>query len=427
MRKIFIVARREFIEMVKTKAFLFGVFLVPVIIGVFIFFSQRLQRQMVSGPQPTKTVAVADLSGELAAELEPLFQQHNESHADRQIFLELVQPGENGLEAQTNQMKERVRSRQLAGYLVIPKDVLEGNALHDGGRSQYYARGDSLADGKVFQTVRNLLNNAVVNRRCIHRGLSPQVIKDIRKYVPVDQMEVTAQQTKKQDAFPARMMVPFFFLFMMFAGMIGANQHLLTSVIEEKNSRVMEVILSSVSPMQFMAGKILGLVAVSLSTVFIWGLAAYAAAAYYGMADLVNCTNVGYFLVYFILGFLLFSSIFAAIGAACNTLKEAQSFMTPVMLIIVMPMVGWMYFSQNPNGFWSVVCSFIPPLTPMVMILRLAARPDIAPLQIFASIALLAASVPVVMWASAKIFRTGILMYGKPASLRELCRWVRNK
>ena len=422
MRKIITIARREFIEMVKTKAFLFGVFLVPVIIGVFIFFSQRLQRQMVSGPQPTKTVAVADFSGELAAELEPLFQQHNESHAERQIVLELVQPDEDGPKAQTDRMKQRVQSRQLAGYLVIPRDVFENE-----GRSQYYARGDSLADGMVFQTVRSLLNNAVVNRRCVDRGLSPQVIEEIRKDIPIDKMDVTAQEAKKQNAFPTRMMVPFFFLFLMFTGMIGANQHLLTSVIEEKNSRVMEVILSSVSPLQFMTGKILGLVAVSLSTVCIWGLAAYAAAAYHGMADLVSGANVGYFLVYFILGFLLFSSIFAAIGAACNTLKEAQGFMTPVMLVLVLPMMGWMYFSQNPNGFWSVACSFIPPLAPMVMILRLAARPDIAPFQIFASIALLAASVPLVMWASAKIFRTGILMYGKPASLRELCRWVRDK
>jgi ABC-type Na+ efflux pump permease subunit len=253
------------------------------------------------------------------------------------------------------------------------------------------------------------------------------VIKDIRQEIPIERMEITAREAKKQDAFPGKMMVPFFFMFLMFAGTVGANQHLLTSVIEEKNSRIVEVVLSSVSPFQFMAGKILGLSAISLTVVCFWGLAAYGAATYHGMTGIVNVTNVGYFLIYFVLGYLLFSSIFVAIGSACNTLKEAQSFMMPVMLVLVMPMIAWMYFTQHPNALWSVVLSFIPPVTPMVMILRLSARPDISLVQIFASIIVLAASVPLVMWASARIFRTGILMYGKPASPRELLRWLRDK
>lgn len=423
MRKIVTVAVREFLEMVKTKAFLLGVFLVPVATVGIVLLSGRLQKRVLSGPQSTKTVAVADFSGELAAELDSLFREHNKWNAKRKVLLERVESAEGSPEDQAEQMKRRVQSRQLAGYLVIPKDVLDD----DGGRAQYYARDDNLADLTVFQTVRNLLNNAAINRRCIHRGVSPQVMQDIRKKIPVERMAVTPQAVKKKGAFPARIMVPFFFMFLMFAGTVGTNQHLLTSVIEEKSSRVVEVILSSVSPFQFMAGKILGLSAVSLGTVFIWGLAAYGTAAYHGMADIVNTTNVGYFLVYFVLGFLLFSSIFAAIGSACNTLKEAQSFMMPVMLLLVTPMMAWMYFSQHPDGLWSVVFSFVPPVTPMVMILRLSARPDLDPLQIFASIALLAASVPVVMWASARIFRVGILMYGKPASLRELCRWLCDK
>ena len=322
----------------------------------------------------------------------------------------------------------RVQNRGLVGYLVIAKDAF------DGGRSQYYSRNDNIADEMVFHTVRNLVNSAVTDIRCSRHGLSPKVVGEINSGIPIDTMEAASEASeeaagargKKQGGFPVRIMVPFFFLFLMFAGMIGANQHLLTSVIEEKNSRIVEVILSSVSPMQFMAGKILGLTAVSLTTVGVWGLAAYGTAVYYDMADIVTGTSIGYFLVYFLLGFLLISSIFAAVGAACNTLKEAQSFMPVIMLPLVLPMMGWMYFSQNPNGFWSVLLSFVPPITPMIMILRIAARPDLPLIQIFGSIALLAVSVPVVMWASAKIFRTGILMYGKPATVRELWRWVRD-
>jgi ABC-type Na+ efflux pump permease subunit len=224
---------------------------------------------------------------------------------------------------------------------------------------------------------------------------------------------VGSGQAKKQKGLSVRIMVPFFFVFLMFVGTVNASQHLLTSVIEEKNSRVVELILSSVSPFQFMAGKILGLAAIGLGAVCFWGLVAYGAATYRGLVDIVTTTNVAYFLVYFILGFLLFSSVFVAIGSACNTLKEAQSLMMPVMLFLVVPMMAWMYFSQHPNAPWTVGLSFVPPLTPMVMMLRLAARP--------------AMSVPLVMWAAARIFRVGILMYGKPASPRELFRWLRAK
>ena len=220
-----------------------------------------------------------------------------------------------------------------------------------------------------------------------------------------------------------RMVVPFFFMFMMFMGLMGVNQQMLTCIIEEKNSRVMEVILSAVSPYQFMAGKILGLTAVGLTVVGIWGIAVCGAAAYRGFSGVIHVANVGYFFIYFILGFLLFSSIFAAIGSACNTLKEAQNLVMPVSLLLVLPMVGWMYFTQYPEGLWATVLSFIPPLTPLLMMLRLAVRPDLPLIQVLGSIIVLAASVPLVMWASAKIFRIGILMYGKPPTPRELLRW----
>jgi len=123
----------------------------------------------------------------------------------------------------------------------------------------------------------------------------------------------------------------------------------------------------------------------------------------------------------------LMASMLAAIGSACNTLREAQTLMGPVMMMFVVPMVAWFYIVQRPEEPVAVVLSFIPPLTPMIMILRIAALPDLSRLQIFASILLLSVSVPLVMWASAKIFRVGVLMYGKPPSLRELLRWVRYK
>jgi ABC-2 type transport system permease protein len=278
----------------------------------------------------------------------------------------------------------------------------------------------------VFQTISNLVNQTVVNERYRRHDLSPELISQLRRHVPVERIDVTMEQASPAESV-VTILAPFFFLFLMFAGVFGTNQQMLTSVIEEKNSRVMEILLAAVSPFQLMAGKILGLTAVGFTLIFFWGGGAIAAAALRGMAGLINAGLVVYFVIYFILGFLVISAILAAIGSVCNTVKEAQSLMAPITMLIVAPMVAWIFIASNPNGTLAIVLSFIPPITPMIMILRLAVEPDLPIWQIGATILLLVATVPAVMWASAKVFRTGILMYGKPPSIRELVRWVRYK
>ena len=221
------------------------------------------------------------------------------------------------------------------------------------------------------------------------------------------------------------MMVPFFFCFMMFMGIFGTGQHMVTSVIEEKSNRVMELLLSSVSPLQLMAGKIIGLAGVGLTVMALWAAAAVFAARQKGIMIEVPPAILPYFAIYFVLGFLLFSAILAAIGSVCNTIKEAQGLLMPVSMLLVVPMVAWFNLVQSPNSALAVTLSFVPPVAPMVMMLRLCADPHLPLAQTLGSIALLAASVPAAIWAAGKIFRTGALMYGKRPTLREMFRWLR--
>jgi len=208
-------------------------------------------------------------------------------------------------------------------------------------------------------------------------------------------------------------------------GMVGTGQHLISSVIEEKGSRVIEVLLSAVSPFQLMAGKIVGLAGIGITVVALWAGAAYLAARWQGLSVDITAKLLVYFVIYYILGFLLFSSVLAGIGSICNTIKETQSLMMPVMLIFIIPMIAWLKLVQSPDGTMARVLSFVPPVTPMVMILRLAAGADVWSVEIAASILLLAVAVLAVTWAAAKIFRTGILMYGKRPGLLEILRWLR--
>ncbi len=423
MQKILKIAQREYIDVVRTKTFILSVLMTPAIIAIIIFVNSLTQRS-ITGPRPPRQVVVADLSKDLTDEIKASFDQYNVSNPQRQILLQELYTDESCDEP----AKEKVRKGQLDAYIVLDEDTVEGT-----GKIHSFTRSTNIAELDLLSTVENLLNSAVVNRLCKLRDVSPELLAELRRRVPVERVDIgSASQQKrlKEGEQIAKTMVSFFFMFLMFMGIFGMGQHMLTSVIEEKNSRVMEVLLSAVSPFELMAGKIIGLAGISLTVMTLWAAAAWGT-AYYGAARWwdVNidlpAEIIPYFVIYFVLGFLMFSSILAGIGSVCNTLKEAQSLMMPITFVFILPMVAWFNLAQRPDGPLARVLSFLPPLTPMVMTLRLASTPPPSFLEVFASIILLAAFVPAVMWVAAKVFRTGILMYGKRPGLWEVIHWLR--
>jgi ABC-2 type transport system permease protein len=416
MRKIFKIAEREFLETVKTKAFILSLVLTPVLIVGLLFITNRAQKSMM-GPRPTKTIAVTDLTHQLGEEIQAKIAEYNKSNPERKInFVLRPYANEETMKSDLELKMQQVREGKLDAWFVLYPGADQFKA-----GSRAYMQPRNLGDLELFSSVRNLIDGALNAKRFREHNVPPQLIADLYKQIPIDQVDVTVGQKRDPMAF---ILVPFFFSFLMFIGVFGTNQHMLTSVIEEKNSRVMEVLLSAVSPFQLMAGKIFGLAAVGIVLVVAWGGTAMSVAIARGLMAVMPPILMVYFVIYFILGFLLISSFLAAIGSACNTMKEAQTLMGPITMLLVIPLVIWFYIAQYPDGVLAVSLSFIPPITPTIMILRLVANPDTARWQIVATILLLAASVPVVMWASAKVFRTGILMYGKPPSLRELFRWL---
>jgi len=418
MSKVLTVAQREFAEAVKNKIFLLNLFLTPLLgVGV-VLIATHSTRQATEGPRPAKVIAVKDFSNQLSAELDRVFRDYNKFNPQRQIIVKQLGPDETDSESGTLGLKDEVRKGKLDACIILAKDVISG-----GGKSYYYMKTRNIGGLDLFGTVQGRVNDAVVNTRFRLRNVSQELFAELHRWVPLEQVDVSAKGEEKRNPM-VLLMVPFFFLFLMFIGVLTTNQQMLTSVIEEKNSRVIEVILSALSPFQLMAGKIVGQAAAGLIPVIVWGTAAYAAATFRGISGVVSIGNLIYFIIYYLLGFLLISSVFAATGSACNTIKEAQTLMMPLMMILILPMILWFPIAQHPEAPLSLVLSFIPPLTPMVMILRIAAYPELPFFQILASLVVLGASVPAVMWASAKIFRTGILMYGKPPSLRELLRWL---
>jgi ABC-2 type transport system permease protein len=421
MHRILKIARREYIETAKTKTFIIGLLMTPVIIGAIIFFSSRFSGSK-AGPRPPIKVAVTDLSKQLAEDLDTFFDNYNENNPNRKILLEHLEVKQDSNEVQT-QGKNKLRNGQADVYIVLDQDILRGP-----GKIHFYTHKPKPTNVDAFWTIENLFRKVVENRRYKIERLDQELLSKLRN-VPIERVEIGStddhEQVQTQIHGIVKMMVPFFFMYMIFMGMVGTGQQMLGSIIEEKGSRIIEVLLSAVSPFQLMAGKILGLAGIGLTVIALWFAAAYAAVRWQGLNVDVSIELLLYFVVYYILGFLFFSATLTGIGSVCNTIKETQSLMMPVMLIFIIPLIAWPMLVQSPDGTMARVLSFIPPVTPMVMVLRLTAGSNVLFVEIAASILLLVLAVLAVTWAAAKIFRTGILMYGKKPGLFEILRWLR--
>jgi ABC-2 type transport system permease protein len=421
MLKLLRVAQREYIETAKTKTFLLSILMLPVMIGLIMFFAKRFNRPTAAA-RPPMNVAVTDLTNQLSDQIEASFDNYNAAHPNGRVIVQEL-PAGGDLGAVEEQARARLRSGKLDVYIVLDKDLLAGP-----GKIHFYNYQPKPADAGVFGAIKDRLHTIVENQRCELHKLSRKLLDEIR-IVPLEEIDVGAsdkeQRVQKQSDMTIRMMTPFFFMYLLFLGIMTMGQQMLSSIIEEKSSRVIEVLLSAVSPFQLMAGKIMGLVGIGLTVVCLWGAAALATARWQGLNVGIAPAMLPYFVIYYILAFLLFGSTMVGIGSVCNTIKETQSLMTPIVFVCIMPLLAWQNIIRDSNGTLARGLSFFPPTTPMVMILRLSAGTHISPLEIVASIVLLAAAVLAATWVATKVFRTGILMYGKRPGLPEVARWLR--
>jgi ABC-2 type transport system permease protein len=421
MHKILKVAQREFIETAKTKTFILMILMLPVMIGLIGYFVHRLNRPG-EGARPPMRIGVTDLSDKLSAQLKASFDEHNSSHPNSKILVQDLQVQEGSATAD-ERARAKLRRGELDAYIVLDADILQGT-----GKIRIHTHKPKPCDIDSMWAIENTLRGVIVNQRIKERSLSPDLLEGLYD-VQVEKVTVgsqdEAERVERQRDTVTRMLVPFFFMYLLFLGIITMGQHMLSSVIEEKNSRVMEVLLAALSPFEIMAGKILGLVGIGLSVVALWGVTAYAAARWQGLTVEIAPAMLPYFVVYYVLAFLLFGSFMVGVGSICNTIKETQSLMMPVMLCCVVPLIAWQNIIREPGSTLARGFSFFPPTTPMVMILRLSAGFEVPMAEVLGSIVLLAAAVLATMWVAAKVFRTGILMYGKRPSLLEVARWLR--
>lgn len=451
MNKIFLTATREFKATALTKAFFFGAVVLPIVIWGVLgaasaigLFNQQPEPTVgvIAMVDPTPDSRLTDL---VATRLDPETQKARieamraevEARLDgmgsvvsgaleqassflnfelARITVETLAPG-----VDLDPVRQRVRDGELLALVEVSDETMApGGSFASSINESIKARDIDL--------IKNAVANSVVDLRLENEGMSAVFVRALIKR-PNSKTKTLTESGETAGSEILQRVLPMVFLMFLAISIFTGGSYLLMSTVEEKSSRVMEVLLSSMSPMQLMTGKIIGQGLVGLLLLLIYGGLGIFAAIQFSVMGLIPPSLLAWLVVYFFMGYFIYAGIFAAIGSAVNDAREAQTLQGPIMGVTILVMylgVFSVMISDNPNSMLAQVLSFFPPATPFVMVMRLAYTGDTIPMwQIITTTIVGFGGVVASVWFAAKIFRVGVLMYGQPPSLLGLFKWIR--
>ncbi len=407
MRKVWLIAKREYLERVRTKAFLIATILIPLSLGGLGYGGGFLAQKTKS----TAHIAIQSADPVFAQELKYELEQGRDSSMQVELA-SLDDATEARLNAELKDSKQ-----QLTGYLqVLPP-------AEAGERPQFVYRGRSASDIGTDTLLKTAIAGALLRERLSGSGMSGDDIESVLMPIEIENPE-TGDTTAA--FFGAYVLFILMYMVIMLYSMNTAR-----SIIEEKTSRIFEVLLSTITADELLAGKILGVGAVGMTQTGIWMAAAGGLGVYFagstansGGHSIISLSQVGFFLLYFLFAFLLYSSIAAGLGAVTNSEQEVQQ----LNLFLVMPLAFCMLMVimviKSPDSTLSRIVSLIPFCSPLLMNLRISIGSP-RPWEIGLSFVLMSVSIVAILWVSSRVYRVGILMYGKKPNLAEVLRWLR--
>jgi len=432
MHNVWLIARREYIERVRTRGFLITTIMIPTIMAGFIFGGVYLGSRESVERQIVVVSSDRQLADDLQAEMQRVPHGDNDSSQSQnqtsQISLrpaarqprftvEVMEPSP-GLR---RLLDRDLDDNQIDGYLWITPATLPG------GQPAISYTPRSSSDGAVRTALDAALNRVLLREELAHRGIVSREVDAILQPVQLG----SSHESLHHDRASSMISIGILFFVMYFVIMLyGMN--VARSIIEEKTSRIFEVLLAAIRPEEMMAGKIIGVGSVGLTQVGIWLTAVLLVAGSSASVNLggeslhasLTAAQVGYFFVYFLLGYLFYSSIAAALGAMTNSEQELQQLNIFLMLPLIFCFVALGTMLSTPDGVTARVLALIPPFTPLLMYMRVSlGHPH--PWEIALSIALMVASIAAIVWVTSRIYRIGVLMYGKRPTPAELMRWLK--
>jgi ABC-2 type transport system permease protein len=408
-----LIAKREYMEQIRGRAFRMSTILLPLLIVALLGFSHYMERKANLGGR----IAIVADDPTLANEV----RQQLLDDKDAQYKVDVMAPASA---EQRTELLAQVQSKQLDGVLTI-----------DSSNPQKITAtfvSLSVADVSAYGGLQSALNRGVVNERLINKGLSKADTEALQTKASIDALQLdehgnVGKSNGKAIVIKATIMLLVLSIPIMLYGLDMAR-----AIIEEKSSRIFEVMLAVAKPSDLLGGKLLGVGGVGLTQIAIWMVGAMAFMGTSLAAELLTgdiaihftWAEGVFFPVYFALGFALFSTIFSGLAATCETAQDLQKFMWVAIIPLYVSMGLLSAMIKDPNSAWSVAATLCPLTSPYVVIARMGMTT--VPLwQIGLSVLLLALTFWGTLWFSSRLYRVGILMYGKRATLPELMRWLR--
>jgi len=414
MMKVLIVARWEYMEKIRSKAFLIGLFLTPVIMvgmGVLpgLFATQE--------DQITKILGVIDQNGDIAIPFATRMQKRYslDNGQPNYVVLPLGIGHELDMEAAIRDANRRLVEDEIEGYCLLPKTILSDSVV------EY--RSNAVGDFRIAQRVKETLQEIIAEERSAALGLDPKILAKLQVNLDVRTIKLSEAGEEEDSGFMKVFFSAYLFLMMLFFLIVTSGQLLVRSVIEEKSHRIVEVLVSSCSPTELMAGKVLGLSGLGLTQMGFWALIGIAMSRSFGL-DFIAPGQALLLAVYFVLGYLFYAAVFIAAGSPLTTEQEAQQVTSYLVIFLIVPIVLAIPAIKTPDAGWLKIMTYIPFLTPTMMALRIPIQTP--PLwEILSTIALMAVSIYVAMVTAGRIFRIAILSTGKTPKLWEIIQWAR--
>ena len=413
------ILKREYSTRIRTKGFWISTALFPLLTLGFTMLPRFLAERTKSSPE---AIRIVDVEGDFFPVLEGVMKTRTESSDDPPVELENI--GGRSLDQVRRDLNELAEEGDIQGYFIIDDSGLAESEI------VYYARNPSSA--LTSDSMRAALREAMTKYRLMKLGVSGEGVDAAVKRIGFDVRKATNNPRDQTSGISSFFMSIALAMFIYFT-LIFYGVHILRGVLEEKSNRIVEIIVSSVKPFELMMGKILGIGAVGLTQIAIWATFAVLLSAPQFMAFLsvsgdsiprISTPALVFFPIFFVLGYFLYATIYAGIGSMFNSDEDAQQMVSFATMLLVVPMMMLMPVIKNPNGGLATGLSMFPFFAPILMYLRITIQLPPA-WQIALSIAIMVVTILFMIWLVSRIYRIGILMYGKKPTIPEIVRWLR--
>ncbi len=415
MNKMLAVAKWEFIEKVRTKAFIIGLFMTPIIMSMFTVLPSLLADK---GDEKTKKIGIIDETHSLAKLIDARLGEKYKlkDGSPNYMFVEITDENTT-----TDHLKilatAQIATNEIEGYFILPKDVFEK------GKIEY--RAENVGNSRDQNRFSKILEDIIIEQRLKANGYDAPTIKKLMTEIDIKTFKVSRKGEEKESGFLETFFTGYIFIMLLMFLVLTTGQMMIRSLIEEKGNRIVEVLVSSCSSQQLMSGKIIGLSTLGLSTVAFWALILIGV-NFATPVPFVAVDNLILLLIYFILGYYMYVAIFIIAGSTVSTEQEAQQMTGYITIFLVLPIIFAVPLMLNPDSMLVKILSQIPLLTPTMMALRLSIQ---APhwWEIALSLVTLSLTIHGMMWVAGKVFRIGILVTGKKPSFKEIYGWLKTE